>query len=342
MRISRSLAIAFVGVTIIAACGGAGTGGGATSSPGQKVALKIMVGGISKQIYLPNMLTEKLGYFVEQNLDVTLIDEPSGQSSEVALLAGEVDAGSGSYDHAIDLQGAGKNIIDIVQLLNAPGEAVMVPINSTIKSAADFKGKNLGVTSIGSGTHTLMNYLAVHNNIALPDIHPIAVGAGATFIAALTQGKIDAGMTTQPTVLQLIKANQAKILIDFYTPEATRAALGGDYPFIAIWMKNDYVAAHKDVVQRLVNAYVKTLKWMQTHTAADIADKLPADYYGGDKQAYVDALNSSMKMFSPDGVMPKGAPEFELSVLNQFDDNVKGKTIDLSKTYTTEFVQNAK
>jgi hypothetical protein len=27
--------------------------------------------------------------------------------------------------------------------------------------------------------------------------------------------------------------------------------------------------------------------------------------------------------------------------LNQFDDNVKGKTIDLSKTYTSEFVDKA-
>ncbi|HVR88456.1 MAG TPA: ABC transporter substrate-binding protein [Candidatus Limnocylindria bacterium] len=334
----RITAFMLVAVLIMAACGGS------SNAPSGKVSLKIMVGGISKQIYLPNMLTEKLGYFVEQNLDVTLIDEPSGQSSELALLAGEVDAGSGSYDHAIDLQGAGKQIIDVVQLLNAPGEAVMVATAQagTFKSAADFKGKNLGVTSIGSGTHTLINWLAVHNKVALTDIHPIPVGAGDTFIAAIKQGKIDAGMTTQPTVLRLVKSGDAKVLIDLYTPESTRAALGGDYPFISVWMKYDYVQSHKDVVQRLVNAYVKTLKWIQTHSAAEIADKLPADYYGADKQAYVDALASSMKMFSPDGVMPTGAPEFELSILQQFDDNVKGKTIDLSKTYTTEFAKNAK
>ena len=47
-----------------------------------------------------------------------------------------------------------------------------------------------------------------------------------------------------------------------------------------------------------------------------------------------------MAMYSPDSKMPKGSPEFVLSVLQQFDENVNDKQIDLSKTYTSEFVDN--
>jgi NitT/TauT family transport system substrate-binding protein len=47
-------------------------------------------------------------------------------------------------------------------------------------------------------------------------------------------------------------------------------------------------------------------------------------------------------MFTPDGVMPEDGPKTVLAVLSQFSKNVKGKTIDLSKTYTTEFVKNVK
>jgi NitT/TauT family transport system substrate-binding protein len=39
--------------------------------------------------------------------------------------------------------------------------------------------------------------------------------------------------------------------------------------------------------------------------------------------------------------MPAGGPQTVLSVLQGFDPGVKGKTIDLSKTYTTEFVKTA-
>ncbi len=144
------------------------------------------------------MLTKQLGYFEEQNLDITLIDEPSGVSAEDALVAGEVEAASGSFDHPIDLAGLGKQVINVVQLLRAPGEAEMVATKKAdqIKSPADFKGKNLGVTSLGSGTHTLSRYLAVKNGVPVDQVKFVAVGAGDRFIAAIKQGTIDAGMTT--------------------------------------------------------------------------------------------------------------------------------------------------
>src|SRR2546426_4251012 len=272
---------------VIAACGGAtNTGGGAsptasaagsaaaTAATAAPVTLTIMVGGLNKQIYLPNKLTEALGYFKDQNLTVTLIDEPSGKDSTTALIASEVEGASGSYDHTIDVQGLGKNLTEVVQLLRAPGEAEMVATAkaSEIKSAADFKGRKLGVTSIGSGTHGLTQYLAVKNGIATDQFTPIAVGAGDTFIAAIKQGTIEAGMTTEPTISRLLKTGDAKVLIALRTPDGTPAALGGDYPFISIYMRSDWVASHKPVVQRLVNAYVKTLKWIGSHTPQEIAD----------------------------------------------------------------------
>ncbi len=54
------------------------------------------------------------------------------------------------------------------------------------------------------------------------------------------------------------------------------------------------------------------------------------------------ALADGKAMFTPDGVMPAGGPETVLAVLVGFSKNLQGKTIDLSKTYTTEFVKNAK
>ncbi|MEP6693861.1 MAG: ABC transporter substrate-binding protein [Chloroflexota bacterium] len=351
----RHLAFLSIIATIaLAACGGStppasssvapSTAGSAAATAAQPASLTIMVGGLNKQIYLPNKLTEALGYFKEQNLTVTLIDEPSGKDSTTALIAGEVEGASGSYDHTIDVQGLGKNLVEVVQLLQAPGEAEMVATAKAgeIKSAADFKGRKLGVTSIGSGTHGLTQFLAVKNGIAVTDFTPIAVGAGDTFIAAIKQGTIEAGMTTEPTISRLLKTGDAKVLIDLRTPEGTRAALGGDYPFISIYMRADWVAANKGIVQRVANAYVKTLKWIATHTPEEIAAQLPADYYAGDKDLYLAALKGSMPMFSPNGKMPAGAPDFVLKVLQTYNNNIKGKTIDLSKTFTNEFVDAAK
>src|SRR5947209_10573592 len=114
-------------VLILAACGSSTTTTTTTNGTTTTVThLSIMVGGLSKQIYLPNELAQRLGYFAQQGLNVTLIDEASGQSSETAVLAGQVQAGSGSYNHTIELQALGKSIVDVVQLTIAPGEAEMV------------------------------------------------------------------------------------------------------------------------------------------------------------------------------------------------------------------------
>ena len=95
-------------------------------------------------------------------------------------------------------------------------------------------------------------------------------------------------------------------------------------------MTTSYVNGHKDVVQKLVNAYVATLKWIQTHTGAQIADQVPPDYYAGvGKDAYAKALDSEKGIFNPTGMMPADGPKTCLAVLSAFNQNVKGKTIDL-------------
>lgn len=333
-----ALVTGIIFVLLLSACGGSSSS--ASSGP---THLSIMVGGLSKQIYLPNKLAAQLGYFTQEGLDVTLIDEASGQSSEDQVLAGQVDAGSGSYNHTIELQAAGKQMQSVVLLNVAPGEAEIVSAKaaSQIHSVKDLVGKNLGVTELGSGTQTLTTAL-LHNAGITPDkVHFVPVGAGDTFIAALQQGRIDAGMTTEPTISRILATGVGKVLVDLRTPETTQAALGGSYPFICLFMNNSYVSSHKAVVQKLVNAYVKTLKWIHTHTAAEIADKMPPDYYAGSKSLYVTALQNQLSIFSPNGSMPAGAPESVLNVEHQNNLVPQDKNIDLNLTYTNAFVSNA-
>ena len=222
-------------------------------------------------------------------------------------------------------------------------EAEMVDAKkaSQITSVSDLKGKNLGVTDIGSGTHTLTMALLGKSGISADQAKYVAVGAGNTFIAAIQQQRIDAGMTTEPTISRLVQSGDGKVLVDLRTPASTRAALGGDYPFIGIFMRNDYVSGHKDVTQRLVNAYVKTLKWMHAHTAPQIADRMPADYYAGNKDLYVSALQNQLQIFGSDCKMPIGGPETVLKIEQNYVSSFKGKTADLSKTYTNDFASKA-
>ncbi|EJJ25551.1 ABC transporter substrate-binding protein [Rhizobium sp. CF142] len=305
--------------------------------------ITIMVGGYEKQIYLPAKLAESLGYFKDEGLDVELLNEAAGVDAENQLLAGAVQGVVGFYDHCVDLQAKGKFVESIVQFSQAPGEVEMVSSkHPEIKSPADFKGKSLGVTGLGSSTNFLTLFMASKAGLQPGDVVTVPVGAGGTFIAAMQQDQIQAGMTTEPTISRLVKTGEASVLVDMRTVEATRNALGGTYPAASLYMETSWVDAHKDEAQKLANAFVKTLKYINTHSAADIADKMPKDFYVGDKDGYIKALDGGKGMFTPDGVMPEDGPKTVLAVLSEFSKNVKGKQIDLSKTYTTEFVKNVK
>jgi NitT/TauT family transport system substrate-binding protein len=329
---------------LVAGCGGNSSGSSSTSSAGKLTTVKIMVGGLDKQIYLPAMLTERLGYYKQQGLDVQLSDEPAGVEAANQLLAGKVDGVIGFYDHTLDLQGKGRRTESVVQLLRLPGEAEMcrTDVARNVRSPADWSGRKLGVTGLGSSTYFLTQYLATHNGVASDKITPVAVKAGPTFVAAMQQKAIDCGMTTEPTITAVHEKGLGTPLLDMRNEAGTVKALGGVYPASALYMRNDWVAGHRPVVQRLANALVKTMGWINAHSAAQITDKMPPEYYQGvGKAHYVKALQAQKEIFTTDGMMPTGGPETVLKVLQSFDPAVKGKSIDLSKTYTTEFVRKA-
>ena len=317
---------------------------GSTAAPGSGGSLKIMVGGMSKQIYLPYMLAKQLGYYDKAGVNVDLVDEPAGGDATTNMLAGQVQGVGGFYDHTIVLQGKGKAAESVVSMLQNPGEVELcrTDLKGQVNSPADFKGRALGITDTGSSTDFLTQYITFKSGVDPSSTTRRGVGAGQTFLAAMKQKAIDCGMTTEPTVSQALSTGLAFILLDMRDSAGATKVLGGEYPATSLYMPTEYVDAHKDQVQRLVNAYVATLKWIQAHNGTEIADKMPASYYAGvGKAAYSKALDSEKGIFNPTGMMPASGPKTILAVLSAFNPAVKGKTIDLAKTYTDEFVKAA-
>lgn len=327
----------------LTACGGSGSSAagavGSSGASGPMPTVKMMIGGIDKQIYLPYKLAEQLGYYKEQGVDMQLsTEQDGGVGAEDAMISGQVDMSGAWYNHTYDFQLQGKDIISVVQLSGAPGERIMCNPNANVHSPADIKGKNMGVTDLGSGTDTLTQFIASKAGLKSgKDYKTVKAGAGATAIAAIKNGLADCVMTTQPTVTALQGQGVAESAIDLATTDGVTKALGGAWPAASIIAKKEWVDANKDTVQKVVNAMVKTMHWIATHSAQEIADKLPSDYTSNKnitKADYVKALTADKAQFLPDGLMPAGGPK---TIADMF--TTLGK--DVSKIKYTDTFDNS-
>jgi NitT/TauT family transport system substrate-binding protein len=342
--IKRTLALSLAGTLALgaaAACGSSSSSGSqsAGSGGGSMPTVSLMVGGIDKQIYLPYELAQQLGYYHKYGVNVNLSTEvDGGVGAEDAMASGQVNMAGAWYNHTIDFQVKGKKVIDVVQLSGAPGEREMCGKNSGVHSAADFAGKTLGVTDLGSGTDSLTKFLAAQKGIKTSDIHRLAVGAGSTAIAAVQSGSASCVMTTQPTVTALEQKGIAYSAIDLATTAGATQALGGAWPAASVLATADWVNANKATVQKVVDALVDTMHWINTHSAADIADKLPQSYVQNSlvsKADYIAALTQDKGQFLPDGIMPAGGPKTVLAMEELIGSATSA--VNLGATFTNDF-----
>jgi len=303
----------------------------------------ITIGGSDKLVYLPAKLAERLGLFRAEDIDVELRSESAGVEARDALLSGAADGVVGFYDHTVALQAKGKLVQSVVQFAVSTGEALLVGTRSAApaRSVAELKGHTVGVTGLGSSTSFLTQYLALLHRVRPNDMTLVPVGAGDRFIAAMRQGTIDAGMTTEPTASRLLKSGEARMLVDLRTPEATVAVLGGLYPSACLYMRNAWVERNRSKVQRVVSALAGALSYIHDEDAEAIARAMPAEYQAGDRELYVRAIAAAKPMFTVEGRMPPSGPATVLRVMQAIDRNVQYKNIDLAKTYTLEFVETA-
>jgi NitT/TauT family transport system substrate-binding protein len=323
----------------LAACSTGHSASAAGSGKSSVPTVSLMVGGIDKQIYLPYKLADELGYYKKYGVNVKLSTEvDGGVGAEDAMASGQVDMAGAWYNHTIDFQVKGKAVEDVVQLSGAPGEREMCSNSSGVHSAADFGGKTLGVTDLGSGTDSLTKFLAAQKGIKTTAIHRVAVGAGDTAIAALRSGSASCVMTTQPTVTAMEQKKIGYSAIDLATTTGATAALGGAWPAAGVLARTDWVNSHQQAVQDVVDALVATMHWINTHSAADIADKLPQSYVQNSlvsKADYVSALSQDKGQFLPDGIMPAGGPKTVLAMEKLIGS--ANDSVNLSTTFTNEF-----
>ena len=318
---------------LCAACGAERNGGS---------HVRLAVGGQTQMVYLPTTLAQELGFYKEEGLDVELQDFEGGAKSLQALVGGSADVVSGFYDHTIQMAAEGRELVAFVTMLRYPGLVLVSPPQaaSAVAGIDSLKGGIVGVTSPGSSSQMFLTYLLTRAGVPPDAVSVTAIGAGASAVAAVESGRLNAAWLADPAFTVVRKRNPGvRVLADLRTEEGTKQAFGvADYPAAVLYTSGAWLRANRPTAERLARAIVKTLVWMNAHSEEEIAARVPAAIRGDDNALYVEALRGSRPMFATDGRMPPEGAAVVRDVLATFNPKVHAATIDLSKTYTNEFV----
>ncbi|OJV05789.1 MAG: ABC transporter substrate-binding protein [Bosea sp. 67-29] len=309
----------------------------------EKPKLTLGVGGKPLLYYLPLTVAEKKGFFKDQGLDVEINDFGGGAKSLQALVGGSVDVVTGAYEHTIRMQAKGQDIRAVIELGRFPGIVIAVrkDLADKVKTAADFKGLKVGVTAPGSSTSLTAQYAMVKAGLKPTDAAFIGVGGGASAVAAIKQKQVDVISHLDPVISKLEADGDIVSLIDTRTEAGTKALFGGSNPAAVLYLKNDFAEKNPVTTQKLVNAFMKALKWLETAKPEEVADLVPQEYLLGDRPLYIRAVKNSLESYSRTGIAPPDGMKSMYDSLKLLDPELSSSNVDLSKTFIDSFAKKA-
>lgn len=338
MSLSRRAALAALALST-----SLGLASGAFAQNAEKPRLTLGVGGKQLLYYLPLTVAERKGFFKDEGLDVTINDFGGGAKSLQALVGGSVDVVTGAYEHTIRMQAKGQDIRAVIELGRFPAITIAVrkDLADKVKTAADFKGLKIGVTAPGSSTALTAQYAMIKAGLKATDAPIIGVGAGASAVASVKNKQVDLISHLDPVTSKLEADGDVVAVIDTRTEAGTKQLFGGANPAAVLYLKNEFAEQNPVTTQKLVNALMKSLKWLETATPDDVADLVPAEFHLGDKPLYLRAVKNSQEAFSRNGISSQEAMKSMYESLKLLDPELAKSDVDLNKTFIDTFAKKA-
>jgi NitT/TauT family transport system substrate-binding protein len=315
------------------------------AQPVEKRDVTVAVSGPPAQLYfLPVVLAKQLGFFEAAGVNVELQHFNAGSKALESMIGGSADIVAGAYENTIRMQAKGVRLTSIVLFGRYPENVLGIAKAAApnYRGPADLKGQKIGITGPGAATQTFLNLILENAGLRPSDVVPVTVGAGAVAVAAMRRGgELYAISNLDLAISELAMAGDIVIVFDSRTEEGTRAVYGGDYASGSLYTSAAFVQKNPVSAQAIATALVRTLKWMKGASAPEIAAHLPKDFYAANPAVYGEALKNNLPSFSPDGMMPQGAPDNVLRAMVKFDPAIAASHPDVRATYTNDFVARA-
>ncbi len=285
---------------------------------------------------LPFDVAQALNLFTAEGLTVAPSYQPRINANKM-LLEGGVDFASLGVDQTIAAQAEGKDLRMVVAFARFPVTTLVVrtDLQDKVKTVDDLKGQKINY----GGVPGVWPYVAARAGMQAGDVQFVEDGRNIQQIAAdLEKGTGVAAILVDPYTTQVVKSNKAYALVDLAAEAEAAKWLGGEYPNAGLVVTATTLTNRPETVQKMTNALVKALRYIATHSPAEIAAMLPASVTGPDKSIFAEALQHSAPIFTKNGTVNETGVRNGVEINKAIGAIKPDQQIDTGVLYTNDFV----
>jgi NitT/TauT family transport system substrate-binding protein len=241
---------------------------------------------------IPVNVGDKLGIFKKHGLDLAITDFGGGGKMVQAMAAGAVDIGDGAGTEMAFIAKGAPMIAVCESTTTAPFLGIGVPWDSPVKSLADLKGKNIGVSSPGSFSDWSGHELARKQGWGENGVNTVAIGGGpAPALAALRAHLVDAVIGNTSQFLTFEETKDGRLL-------APVSSFEGKVASGALFASNRLIASNPDAIRTFIAAWIETVDYMRTHKAETV--KMESDINHFDENVMSREYDLVLGMYTKD------------------------------------------
>ena len=243
-----------------------------SKKPQEQAELKtIQVNEVTRSVfYAPQYIAIAEGYFAQEGLNIELTTGQGADKVMTAVLAGQSDIGFAGPEASIYVYNEGKedHAQVFAQMTQKDGSFLVSKEKTDNFSWQDLKGKTVIPGRKGGVPYMTFEYVLKKNGInpqkdlVLDDSIQFDLMAGA-----FAGGNAEYVTLFEPTASATQKAGKGYVV-------ASIGEASGEIPYTAYFAKKSYIEQNEDVIQGFTNAIYKGEKYVKTHTAKEVAEKI--------------------------------------------------------------------
>jgi NitT/TauT family transport system substrate-binding protein len=265
--------------------------------------------------------------FESEGLSIAVSSFRGDAQLQQGLAAGSLDVGLGSGP-GLGFRAKGAPSIGVAAMYGPPRNlALLVPVRSPLKSAADLKGKRIGVTTVGSLTYWLVRELSRQQGWGSDGIAALPLGQMQARLAAMDRGELDGVVLEAANGYELEEDGRTRNLLLF-------GDIVKHFYTHVIFATDDMINRRPELLRRFLRAWFRTIAFMKANR--DFAIKSETRTLDVRENIAARIYDAQMEGFSMDGAWDPQAIDVIRASLKELD--ILPFEPDAKTIYTDKFV----